>query len=60
MNIAVFFTHKDKLKVLNWKWTSNVVPIFHSDYGKVGYKGIPLALGRKTTHKGNKKSLIYN
>ena len=39
MNIAVFFTHKDKLKVLNSKWTSNVVPIFHSDYGKVGYKG---------------------
>ena len=60
MNIAVFFAHKDKLKVLNSKWTSNVVPIFHSDYGKVGYKGIPLALGRKTTRKGNKKSLIYN
>ena len=46
MNIAVFFAHKDKLKVLNSKWTSNVVPIFHSDYGKVGYKGIPLVYGQ--------------
>ena len=55
MNIAVFSAHKDKLKVLNSKWTSSVVPIFHYDYGKVGYKGIPLALSRKITHKGNKK-----